>query len=109
MDTTAVGIASGAAGTVAFVLQWARAHQSWPEWANALVVLAVAVVATALSTPLQPLHPFLAALGTVLAASGAGGYLASTASHLPLTSKVVPKSNTKTPDNPDTHVSTVTT
>lgn len=107
MDSPAVGIAASAAGFVTAALQWARANQAWPEWANALVVVIVAFAATVFSgTPLHPLALFAASFGTILTASGAGGYLASTASHLPLTKKIVPASNTKAPSDtakaPDT-------
>jgi hypothetical protein len=96
MDPNTVGAAAGAAAFVAGALQWARAHKGWPEWANALVVVTVAFAATVFSgVPVHPLSGFAATFGTILTASGAGGYLASALSHLPISSKVVPASNTK--------------
>src|SRR5690242_6876265 len=96
MDPNTVGTAAGAAAFVAGALQWARAQKAWPEWANALLVIVVAFAATVFTgVPIHPLSGFAATFGTILTASGAGGYLTSVLSHLPGASKVVPASNTK--------------
>jgi hypothetical protein len=87
---------ASAAAFAAFALQWARANQKWPEWANVAVIVGVSTLAVVFAgVPFTPLPGFVAQVGKVLAVSGCAAWIASAASHvIPAIGgvKVVPES-----------------